>query len=187
MDDRQLAELREWGRRLKKYGESPELRAAGRALDLATAEIERLRSQLAPPAPRDEARRPPAAARRRRRPLGVDEEADEEGAEPLTRLPERLLERAAAVVDPPNSGQSRQSRRATTAVIELPPAPRPRPADIPRRPPDSPRDAAAERAERRRARARPAPAWTRPRNADRRGRGGNRPRCRLGGRPHRRA
>src|SRR5512132_969069 len=163
MDDRQLAELREWGRRLQQYGTSPELRAAGRALDLATAEIERLRSQLAPPTARDEAPRPPATARRRRRPFGVEEEADEEEAQPHTRLPERLLEPTAAVVDQRNNGRSRQPWPATTAVVDLPPPPPPWPADIPRRRPDPPRDAPAERAERRRARARPAPAWTVPR------------------------
>jgi peptidoglycan/xylan/chitin deacetylase (PgdA/CDA1 family) len=162
MDEKQLAELREWGRRLHQYGKSPELRAAGRALDLATAEIERLRSQLAAPTAPAEALRPPAAARRRRRPFGVDEEEAEEEAEPLTRLPERLLEHTVALVDRRNNGRSRQPRPATTAVVERPP-PRSWPADLPRRRPDPPSNAAAERAQRRRGRARPAPAWTVPR------------------------
>src|SRR5215204_870738 len=119
MDDRQLAELREWGRRLHEYGDTAQLRAAGRALDLATAEIERLRSELAPPTARDEAPRAPATARRRRPPSGVEEEADEEEAEPLTRLPERLLESTAAVADERNNGGSRQPPAAATAVAEL--------------------------------------------------------------------
>ena len=99
----------------------------------------------------------------------MDEEADEEEAEPLTRLPERLFERTAAVVDQRNNGRSRQPPSATTAVVELPPPlRRPWPPDVPGRPPDSPSDAPAERAERRRARqrrarVRPAPAWTVPR------------------------
>jgi hypothetical protein len=166
MDDQQLTELREWGRRLHQYGKSPELRAAGRALDLATAEIDRLRAELAAPSTTDEAPRPPGRTQRRRRPFGVADEADEEEAEPLIGLTERLLERTAAVVaDQRSNGRSRRPRPATTAVLDRPPPPLPPlPTDIPpRRPPAPPTGTPADRPQRRRARARPAPAWTVPR------------------------
>jgi peptidoglycan/xylan/chitin deacetylase (PgdA/CDA1 family) len=52
VDEQQLAEIREWAERLRRDGDSVELRAAGRALDLATAEIERLRAELGFRAPR---------------------------------------------------------------------------------------------------------------------------------------
>lgn len=47
MDEQQLAQLREWAERLRSEGDSDELKAAGRALELATAEIERLKAELA--------------------------------------------------------------------------------------------------------------------------------------------
>ncbi len=47
MDEQQLAQLRSWAERLRSEGDTHELKAAGRALELATAEIERLRAELA--------------------------------------------------------------------------------------------------------------------------------------------
>ena len=161
MDDRQLAELREWGRRLHQYGKSPELRAAGRALDLATAEIDRLRSERAAPTAADEAPRPTAKTRRRRRPFDLDEEADEGEAEPLTRLPERLLERTAAVADQQRNGRSRRPRPVATAVVERPPPP-PRARREHRHRPESRTAAPTDRTVGARDHARPAPAWTVP-------------------------
>ena len=77
MDEKQLGELREWGRRVQRDGRSPQLRAAGRALDLATAEIERLRSEL-DARTRRESPLPPPQRRRRRKPFDVEGEATEE-------------------------------------------------------------------------------------------------------------
>ena len=167
MDEQQLAELREWGRRLHRHAKSPELRAAGRALDLATAEIDRLRSELAARRTPGEVPRPPAATSRRRRPFDVEEDADDEEPEPLTALPEQLLERTVAVVDRRSNGRRARPRPAATAVAEPPRSPprrRPRPRDIAAGPPpDTWTETGVARAERRRARARRAPGWTVPR------------------------
>ena len=46
MDEQQLAQLRDWAERLRRDGDSDELKAAGRALELATEEIARLKAQL---------------------------------------------------------------------------------------------------------------------------------------------
>ena len=48
MDEQQLAQLRDWAGRLRRDGDSDELKAAGRALELATEEIARLKAQLNP-------------------------------------------------------------------------------------------------------------------------------------------
>ena len=48
MDEQQLAQLRDWAGRLRRDGDSDELKAAGRALELATEEITRLKAQLKP-------------------------------------------------------------------------------------------------------------------------------------------
>ncbi len=164
MDDQQLAQLRDWGQRLERYGKSPELRAAGRALDLATAEIDRLRSQVVAPEGRDAAPRSPARAHRRRLPFGV--EAEEEDAEPLTRLSDRLLENsAAAVARQEGRSPSRRGRTGAMAVAERSPPPlRPRRTEITRAQPEGIVTAAeAERTEARRTRAKPIPAWSVPR------------------------
>ncbi|MBA2360190.1 MAG: polysaccharide deacetylase family protein [Actinobacteria bacterium] len=164
MDDQQLAQLRDWGQRLERYGKSPELRAAGRALDLATAEIDRLRSQVVAPEGRDAAPQSPARAPRRRLPFGV--EAEEEDAEPLTRLSDRLLENsAAAVARQEGRSPSRRGRTGATAVAErIPPPVRPRRTEMTRAQPEGiVTAAAAERTEARRTRAKPIPAWNVPR------------------------
>ena len=167
MDDRQLTELREWGRRLQQYGESPELRAAGRALDLATAEIDRLRSQVAGSTIRDEAGRPPATPRRRRRPFGVEDRgADEEDADPSSLLSDRLLEETAAAAARKPGRPHRYGRGGgVTAVIE-----RQRRPDRPRRPKAAPTwetkpsaPVAPARVERRSTRTRPIATWSVPR------------------------
>ncbi len=96
MDEQQLAQLRDWARRLERAGDSAELRAAGRALELAAAEIDRLKAQLAAAAAAPEAPAPESARRERprrrslRRPF--DLEADEEDEADLA----PQLQRAAA-------------------------------------------------------------------------------------------
>jgi hypothetical protein len=126
MDAQQLAQLREWGRRLQQYGETEELRAAGRAIGLATAEIDRLQSQSAAPASSDEAPRPRSRSPRRR-PFDVEDgENDEDDAEPLTQLSDRLLERSVAVAAQQRSHPtSRKPPSGATPVAERPPRPRP--------------------------------------------------------------
>jgi peptidoglycan/xylan/chitin deacetylase (PgdA/CDA1 family) len=69
VDEQQLAQLREWAERLSRNGDSVELRAAGRALDLATAEIERLRRQLER---RTTSRDEPPPVAREHRPFDVE-------------------------------------------------------------------------------------------------------------------
>jgi peptidoglycan/xylan/chitin deacetylase (PgdA/CDA1 family) len=46
VDEQQLAQLSDWAARLRRDGDSDELKAAGRALELATEEIARLKAQL---------------------------------------------------------------------------------------------------------------------------------------------
>lgn len=46
MDEARLAETAAWGRQLAARGETPELRAAGRAIELLAAEVERLRADV---------------------------------------------------------------------------------------------------------------------------------------------
>ncbi|MBD0347781.1 MAG: polysaccharide deacetylase family protein [Thermoleophilia bacterium] len=108
MDEDQLAELKDWARRLRSQGDSAELRAAGRALDLATAEIERLRAErLAPPASAPAPDPAPRESRRRTRRI-FDVEAEDEEAEPLDRAP----------------GRADARRNGTaTALVERPPGP----------------------------------------------------------------
>jgi len=121
MDEKQLAEVREWGRRLQRDGDSPQLRAAGRALDLATAEIERLRSELAARPPR-ESPRPPA--RRRREPFDFEDaraEEQEEENDPPPELSQRLVEGAAAATASLNGrADSPRPRSTQTAVADRP-------------------------------------------------------------------
>jgi peptidoglycan/xylan/chitin deacetylase (PgdA/CDA1 family) len=112
VDEQQLAQLREWGERLSREGTSAELRAAGRALDLATAEIERLRAELASrePAPA-EAR---SQRRRRKEPRPFDIQAAPE-EELLYRPPPDDLDAPAGGNNASNGGNG---RRAAATVAE---------------------------------------------------------------------
>ena len=47
MDEARFAEIAAWGRKLAEGAETPELRAAGRAIELLADEVERLRKELA--------------------------------------------------------------------------------------------------------------------------------------------
>jgi hypothetical protein len=62
VDEARFAETSDWGRRLAERGETAELRAAGRAIQLLAEEVERLRTELAAVAPRGEDEPPSAAA-----------------------------------------------------------------------------------------------------------------------------
>ena len=147
MDERQLAELRDWARRLRAHGDSAELRAAGRALDLATAEIERLRSELtghpapAPPSVTERVSRQPR--RRGRRPFDIEAADEDEEPEPPSRE-----------VGPPGG----RNGRATALAVRSAPA---RVSEPARRP--LPGDGRPSRALRRPARAASRPRRPLPR------------------------
>jgi peptidoglycan/xylan/chitin deacetylase (PgdA/CDA1 family) len=107
VDEQQLAQLREWAERLRRDGDSVELRAAGRALDLATAEIERLRAELGFRTPR---RDEPRVHADERRPFDL-EAGDGDDAEPLY----------APEWEPPpdgNRASGSNGRPLATAVVE---------------------------------------------------------------------
>jgi peptidoglycan/xylan/chitin deacetylase (PgdA/CDA1 family) len=164
MDAQQLAQLRDWGQRLQEHGESAELRAAGRAIDLATAEIDRLRSQLAAPASRDEAPRPRSRSPRRK-PFDIEDgDNDEDDAEPFTRLSDRLLERTAAIAARQRSrATSRKAPSGATTLAERPPPPLPRHRTAATARREEARPPRRPRPEREPRRARRTAAWTVPR------------------------
>jgi hypothetical protein len=68
VDEARLAETAAWGRQLAARASTPELRAAGRAIELLAAEVERLRAELraAGPTGHDDPPSPPEPARRRK-------------------------------------------------------------------------------------------------------------------------
>jgi peptidoglycan/xylan/chitin deacetylase (PgdA/CDA1 family) len=74
VDEARLAETAAWGRTLAARGQTPELRAAGRAIELLAAEVERLRAEPGAAAPTSDDYPPSAPpterARRRKRRRG---------------------------------------------------------------------------------------------------------------------
>ncbi|MFN2471115.1 MAG: putative glycoside hydrolase [Gaiellaceae bacterium] len=109
MDEQQIAELKRWAERLQSEGDSAELRAAGRALDLATTEIERLRAALTVEEPAAE----PAPKRRRRRIFDLEADEDDESEAFAWRPAERAARREVS-----DSGPN--GRPATSVVLERP-------------------------------------------------------------------
>jgi hypothetical protein len=140
VDEQQLAQLRAWASRLRSEGDSDELKAAGRALELATAEIERLKSELstrkaARTEPIDDWTRPTADELVDAGPRPFDAELDDEpdwrgsprgsnggGAAVLDRKrfrPARVLPTGEVAPEPLAEGARRPPRRPLVSGLHL--------------------------------------------------------------------
>jgi hypothetical protein len=128
VDAKQLAELERWANHLRQEGSNGEARAAGRAILMLVAEVERLREggdappPSPPPAPSE--RPPPPADEPSRRPGPVDAEdwlSDGDGGGP-TISPATALERVPRRRDRAGGRLSRRNRgrlRLALAVVIL--------------------------------------------------------------------